>query len=163
MSKDTWNYYSAAASGTFGLGRESPIWSILGSPITKQYDIYLTNFNAWTWASSDYVANTETSVINIGQFSADYTTSMSHTTFAPNTIGGHLFDLEIFGFGKTDDSANTGYYRDLINNDESYGDLAKTAQLAMDFRGLGLPTESFNSFKNLLAVVTKGESSCASY
>jgi hypothetical protein len=145
------------------MGRDSPIWSIIGSPITKQYDVYMTNFNGWTWANSDYVANTQLSLINIGEFSTDYTTSMAHTTFSPKTIGGHLFDLEFFGFGKTDDSGNTQYYRDIMNSNESYEGLANTAQLAMDFRGLGLPTKSFNSFKNLLAVVTKGESSCASY
>jgi hypothetical protein len=66
--------------------------------------------------------------MNIGMFSSDYTESMAHTTFSPNTIGGHLFELESFGFGKTDDSANTQYYKDLLNSDvDIYGGLANTS------------------------------------
>jgi len=124
----------------------------------------MTNFNAWTWANPDYVANSANSFINIGQFSSDYTESMAHTTFSPNTIGGHLFELEYFGFGKTDDTADTQYYKDLLNSDETiYGGLANTTQLALNFRGLGLPGHQFNKFANLLSVITKGESTCLNY
>jgi len=44
---DNWNYDSNAGAGTFGLGRNSPIWEIIGSPSSKLFDVYLSNFNGW--------------------------------------------------------------------------------------------------------------------
>lgn len=61
-----WNYDTQAGAGTFGMGRNSPIWQILGDFQTKEFDVYMTNFNSWTWAQSDYIATTSNSEINIG-------------------------------------------------------------------------------------------------
>jgi hypothetical protein len=58
ISGNSWNYLQSAGSGTFGFGNNSPVWSIIGSPTTKMFDVYLTNFNAWTWADPTYVATT---------------------------------------------------------------------------------------------------------
>lgn len=89
------------------MGRLSPLWTIFGTPSDGiyKYDVYMTNYNSWTWTQSDYVATTTGSVMNVGQFSTDYTTDMPHTTFSPRTIGGSFFNIEQFEFGKTDDSA----------------------------------------------------------
>lgn len=89
---------------------------------------------------------------------------MLKTTFATAQLGSYLINIEEFGFGKTDDSANTQYYEDLKNFDEegSYGYFANTTSLNLNFRGLGLPTKQFNRFSNLLSVISKGESTCLS-
>lgn len=66
-----------------------------------------------------------------------------------------------FGFGMTNVTNATEDYRSLMNdNVEIYGVSANTTRLALDFRGLGLPSDSYAKFANLLAVATKGESSC---
>jgi len=143
------------------MGKSSAIWTILGSPAVKMFDIYMTNFNDWTFAKSDYVAFTANSVMNLGDFSTNYISSMAQSTFAPSTLGGYLFELTEFGFGKTDETAQTEYYEDLKNTDENaYGIWANSTSLALNFRGLGLPSIEFKKFANLLALVTNGESTC---
>lgn len=162
---DNWNYGSSAASGTFGFGKNSPVWEIVGSPATKEYDVYMANFNGWTWADPTWTATTLTSVMNIGEFSKAYSQTDAHTTFAPATIGSYLFAMDIFGFGKTNIIQNSEFYEDLMNFDVDqtvYGVHQNTSSLAMNFRGLGLPTKQFNKFSNLLSVITKGESTCLS-
>lgn len=63
---NNWNAYAAGASGTFGMGKISPVWEIIGSPATKMFDIYLINFSKWTWADPTYVSHTSNSVMNLG-------------------------------------------------------------------------------------------------
>jgi hypothetical protein len=165
ISDDAWNYDSKANAGTVGFGAGSPIWAIVNSPATKMYDIYMTNFNSWTWVDSSYVATTTQSLINFGEFSTDYTTALPHTTIAPTTGGSYLFGLSQFGFGSTNTVANTEYYEDIMNFDvdiTKYGFFANSSSLALNFRGLGLPKTSFNKFSNLLSVASKGESTCLS-
>lgn len=159
---NNWNKYQSAAAGTFGMGKNSPIWEIIGSPATKLYDIYMTNFNGWTWAYPTYVAHTQQSVMNLGAFSSEYTTSMPHTTIAPYQGGSYLFALKEFGFGVTNDVSQTQYYESIMNFDaeDSYGFFANKTSFAMNFRGLGLPDKEFNKFSYMLSVLTKGESSC---
>jgi len=43
-----------------------------------------------------------------------------------------------------------------------YGGNSNSTNIAMNFRGLGLPISQFNKFSNLLSVITKGESTCLS-
>lgn len=45
-------------------------------------------------------------------------------------------------------------------DDAAYGFWANSTSLALNFRGLGLPTGEFKKFENLLSIVTKGESTC---
>ena len=57
----------------------------------------------------------------------------------------------------------TEFYEDLMNFDVDptvYGIKQNKTSLALNFRGLGLPTKSFDKFANLLSVASKGESSC---
>lgn len=54
VTQDNWNYVSSAASGTIGLGRNSPVWTILGNPSEMYFDVYMTNFNSWKWADDTY-------------------------------------------------------------------------------------------------------------
>lgn len=161
---DNWNYASTAASGTFGLGASTAIWEIVGSPATKLFDVYMANFNAWTWADSTWTATTTQSFINLSKFSSDYAQSDPSTSFSPYQGGSYLFYMEEFGFGKTDTTQNTEYYESILNYNvnHDYGIQANTSSLALNFRGLGLPHEPFNHFSNLLSVVTKGESTCLS-
>jgi len=99
---DDWNYGSLAGAGSFGLGASSPIWKIIGSPSSKLFDVYLTNFNGWTWADSSYVATTSSSLINFGTFDSTYGISEIYNRIYPFTGGSYLFGLDSFGFGKTD-------------------------------------------------------------
>lgn len=89
---------------------------------------------------------------------------MPHTTIAPYQGGSYLFSLEEFGFGKTSDTAKTQYYEDLLNFDEegTYGIFENKTSLALNFRGLGLPTKQFNKFSLLLSVISNGEATCLS-
>lgn len=49
----------------------------------------------------------------------------------------------------------------IINGDAAlYGIYTNTTKITPDFRGIGLPTTSFNKFVNLLAIATQGSSSC---
>jgi len=164
VSDDAWNYDSKADAGTIGMGSGSPVWAIVNNPTTKVFDIYMNNFNSWTWADSTYVVNTTSSVMNLGSFSPEYLHDV-HTSIAPFQGGSYLFKLKIFGFGKTDTTANTEFYTSILNDNvdvTKYGILADTVSLALNFRGLGLPAQSFNEFSSLLAVATKGESTCLS-
>lgn len=45
-------------------------------------------------------------------------------------------------------------------NPLTYGAAQNHTAFGLNFRGLGLPTKSFNKFKNLLSVITKGEADC---
>ena len=81
---DNWNYDSNAGSGTFGLGRNSPIWKIFGSPASMLFDVYLSNFNSWNlWAYPNYTPATTNSVINFGGFSSDYGVDDVYTRIYP--------------------------------------------------------------------------------
>lgn len=43
----------------------------------------------------------------------------------------------------------------IINDgDEEYGIYADTAQIALDFRGIGLPTASYTKFVNLIGIAS---------
>jgi hypothetical protein len=167
---DNWNAYSTASAGTFGMGIYSPVWSIIGaqdSSSDKKYDIYMTNFNSWTWADPSYVRSTDHSVMNFGFWDTTYTSSMNSLTTKPNSSGGYLIDLLSFGFGKTDKTAQSAFYEDIMNYDNvetgTYGLFSNTTSLALNFRGLGLPTAQFNKFVNLLAVATNGEATCGAF
>jgi hypothetical protein len=163
---DNWNYGTDAYAGNFGLGYNSPIWTILGSQTTRKFDVYLTNFNDWTFADSSYVRTTLNSVITLGGFSNDYSISESHTTTKPSFSGGSLLPLVSFGFGLTNTTAtpNNQYYSDLMNSNETiYGTAANSASLEMNYRGLGLPTNEFRKFTNLLNVASNGEATCLDF
>jgi len=84
------------------------------------------------------------------------------TNFTPSTVGTNVFTLTQFGFGKTY-SNNTAFYESLLNDDASVFPLPAASQLALNFRGLGLPSSLFMQFNNLLAVITGGESSCLNF
>ena len=158
-----WAYGQKAEAGIIGLGAGSPVWSIVGPVQTKLFDVYMTNVNFWTWAQPDYVKTTANSVINFGTHSTDYSSSDPSISINPSTGGSYLFDLYSFGFGMTNTTNNSQWYEDINNFDSdplTYGILANSTSFSLDFRGLGLPTKSFNKFANLLAVATKGESTC---
>jgi len=47
-------------------------------------------------------------------------------------------------------------YNVTYGDNSLYDIWSNTSSLAMNFRGIGLPTDSYNSFVNLLAVSAKG-------
>ena len=57
LGSNNWNPYSNGAAGTFGMGRSSPIWKIMGLSTpgdSLKHDVYMANFNGWTWAQADW-------------------------------------------------------------------------------------------------------------
>lgn len=43
--------------------------------------------------------------MNLGAFDSSYVSSMPSSIIAPRSLGSYLFELEEFGFGKTDEVA----------------------------------------------------------
>jgi len=70
--------------------------------------------------------------------------------------------LEYIQFGMTY-SDNTDSYVSVLNDEESFGLMKNTATLAMNYRGLGLPTNQFEIFANLLSVASHGEATCLAF
>jgi hypothetical protein len=53
-------------------------------------------------------------------------------------------------------------YQSIINADVSlYGVYANTTFITTDFRGIGLPTTSYNIFTNLMDIISQGQVACA--
>lgn len=114
---NNWNYDSAAAAGIMGFGKNSPLWTIVGTPATKEFDVYMANYNSWTWADSTWTPTTMQSVMNIGGFSNDYVQSDAHTSFNPAFSGSYLLPLATFGFGMYNATNSSEFYEDLMNFD----------------------------------------------
>lgn len=55
---NNWNAYQTGAGGVFGMGKASPIWEIIGNPDKKMFDVYMANFNSWTFAEPTYTPTT---------------------------------------------------------------------------------------------------------
>jgi len=133
----------------------------MGNPATKMFDVSMTNFNNWTFADPSYNQTSEASVMNLGEFDGNYTAANASTMFSPVTIGGHLLPLTMFSFGKTNVTNSSEFYNSILNSDnDTYTTYANTTIMGLNFRGLGLPTDSFKAFTNMLSVVTKGEATC---
>lgn len=81
--------------------------------------------------------------------------SETNITVTPANTTSQLFGLTNFGFGTADMIEFTGSYQSLINGDEVlYGIFANTTIITADFRGIGLPTTSYNRFVNSLSIAT---------
>jgi hypothetical protein len=75
-----------------------------------------------------------------------------------------------FGFGLTNTTDDTQYYYSILNTYTNvdptnqkyqyYQDFNNTARFEMGIRGLGLPTESFEVFNELVSIATYGQASC---
>ena len=82
-------------------------------------------------------------------------------TVKPTTSQSTLYTLTEFGFG-TYNSATTQYFVSILNDQESiYKSQTNQTYVTMDFRGIGLPTSSYNRFANLLQIATNGNASCS--
>jgi hypothetical protein len=87
--------------------------------------------------------------------------SENNITVSPINATSQLFGLTNFGFGTADMIGFTESYQSLINGDEVlYGIYANTTLITTDFRGIGLPTTSYNRFVNLLSIATQGSVAC---
>jgi hypothetical protein len=74
--------------------------------------------------------------------------SLVNMTIKPWKSGSYLLKLDEFGFGKTNKLNSSEYYISIINNYEEFNDTntqyafwSNTSNLAMNFRGLGLPND----------------------
>lgn len=132
---------------------------MLDNPFNKNYDIYMSNFSDYKWFQSTYNPATSTGVINLGGFSSAYTASDLSTTITPAALLGHLFQLKEFSFGTTY-ANNTKSYRSVKNDQSNLGSNINMSSLGLNFRGIGLPTESFKKFENLLEIISNGEATC---
>ena len=58
-------------------------------------------------------------------------------------------------------TTGNGTFRSIINNDEAlYGFSTNSTFITADFRGLGLPTTSYNIFTNLMDIISIGQANC---
>lgn len=157
---NNWNYGIDGNAGQIGFGRVSPVWTMLGSPSTKRFDVQLSNFNDYaTWGDSSYTPASTSNSMNVGGFTTEFTYAQPNGKVITPTISGSRFAMDEFAFGIT--YANfTESYSSILNSNSEYGVNANTSIFTMNFRGLGLPKQQFAHFSNLLSVVSKGESSC---
>ena len=156
---NNWNYGVDGNAGQFGFGRVSPVWTMLGNPATKQFDVQLSNFNDFaSWGQSIYAPASTANSMNVGGFTTEFTYS-NGKTIKP-TITGTRFAMDEFAFGVTYEDTLSQSYSSILNTNAEYGINANASIFTMNFRGLGLPAAQFAHFSNLLSVVTKGESSC---
>jgi len=168
INSDNWNMYSPISAGTIGLGIYSPAWQIIGSPDTKEFDVQLTNFVDWTFADSSWAQVNSANEINFGGYgSYSYDSTTPKTTFSTYMAGSDLFQLVEFGFGLTNSANSSEYYENLMNDynltsddDDSYNFWSNTSSLALNYKGLGIPRDSYYEFVNLLAVASNGQSTC---
>lgn len=78
--------------------------------------------------------------------------STSATYNAPNDQW--IKYLEVLKFGKYYND-NTWSFKDIRNEQQDYyGNATNTAVFSLNFQGLGLPPQSYESFYNLLAIET---------
>jgi hypothetical protein len=158
--RNLWNYGVSGGAGTFGLGLYSPVWQMFNNPATKKFDVYMSNFSDYAaWLQPSYFNRTAQSILNLNGFDNDYDADTTFHTIKPSLTLGHLFTLDEFSFGQTY-SNNTKSYRTILNSESSLGSNANQSSLALNFRGLGLPTKQFKEFYNLLSVASRGEVSC---
>ena len=158
--RNLWNYGSNAGAGIYGMGTYSPVWYMLDNPASKKYDVYASNFSDYaSWYNPSYFNFTGSSVLNINGWDTFYDSETTFTQIKPSITLGHLFTLEEFSFGQTY-ANNTKSYHTVLNSESSLGSNANQSSLALNFRGLGLPTKQFRQFQNLLGVATKGAASC---
>lgn len=72
--------------------------------------------------------------------------------------------LDSFGFGLTNLTNSSEYYESLLNDYSSDGEYAEwrnTSTVALDFRGIGLPSDVFEDYTYYLAVITSGQATCS--
>jgi hypothetical protein len=73
-----------------------------------------------------------------------------------------LYELTEFSFGMFNETNSTGSFMSILNSEESmYGSFANTTFITADFRGIGLPTTSYNQFTNLMDIISAGQALCA--
>jgi len=83
-------------------------------------------------------------------------------TITPSTQNTASFLLTSFGFGITN-ADSSAWYQSLLNSNVDFGLNANIANLALNFRGLGLPANQFRQFNNLLSIITSGEATCLNF
>lgn len=101
---------------------------------------------------------TQQSVINLNGYDTSYDNN-ANIVIAPTALLGHSYELTEFSFGETYQD-NTKSYRSILNSQQNLGTNVNQTIFALDFRGLGLPSASFEEFDRLLSVITSGQSSC---
>jgi hypothetical protein len=91
----------------------------------------------------------------------DYKSSFGQVSFSPSTQSSQLFSLTDFSFGVVNMTTGNGTFRSIINSDEAlYGFSTNSTLITADFRGLGLPTTSYNVFTNLMDIISIGQANC---
>lgn len=172
INSNNWNMYSPAYAGTFGFGAGSSVWDIINNPSSKNFDIYMSPMADYSYLSY-YQADaiTESGVMNFGSC-GNYSfndVAITHTypvTALPYKSGSYLFEMDYLTFGITNttvEDSETQYYESIINDfgaGNDYEFWTNTSMFTMNFRGLGLPADSYLLFSNLLAVLVKGQSEC---
>lgn len=163
ITQNNWNYGSSATAGIIGLGTSSPVWAGIDLVDNKQiYCVQFSNNTDWTFADSTYAPVTEGNSISLGSCDSSNYTSATQVSVKPYTLNTEIYDLAAFGFGQYNSTSNEEYFADISNDNEAiYGTYTNTFKITLDVRGMALPTYSYASFDNLMAIATSGASDCA--
>lgn len=161
-----WNYGSPASAGMIGLARGSPVWSILFNTTATGYFYQVNYLNGtnWTFADPNYLIQTSgRNYLRLGSGKSDIDVyrGLDTISFSPSTQNSQLFSLSDFSFGVVNMTTGNGTFRSIINSDEAlYGFSTNSTFITADFRGLGLPTTSYNIFTNLMDIISIGQVNC---
>jgi len=119
----------------------------------QQYGYMIQYSNVSNWASfiTGYQPITTGNSIQLGQLDWSTYASQPSIVISPITNVSQLYQLINLQFGYTQETCSS--YMSIYSD--------STMVLTMDFRGLGLPTTTYDKFTNLLAIATAGQVSCA--
>lgn len=95
----------------------------------------------------------------IGMPSSSVYAKAQNITIKPSTISGSLYTLTEFKFGTYNVATGVESMTSIINNG-NYGVNTNASKIALDFRGIGLPTASYAKFVNLLGIASQGTANC---
>lgn len=163
ITQNNWNYGTSANAGIIGLSTGSPIWAGIDLTDNKQiYCVQFQNNTDWSFADSSYATVLEGNSISLGACDSSLYTTATQVSVLPYTRSTDIYDLTAFGFGMYNSTSNEEYFVDISNDNEAiYGTYTNTFKITLDVRGLALPTYSYASFDNLMAIATSGASNCA--
>jgi len=121
--------------------------------------LQLSNLTDWTPFDPNFVPTNTKYSLSVCTSGSDPTEFIKPflVSYPESQLVGQLDELS-FGLLYADNSSS---YESIVNGNENwYGNSAQTAVFSMDFRGLGLPPQSFNQFAHLLNLASGGAATC---
>lgn len=154
VSADNWLYDHSGAYGIIGMAPGSFIWTGFVDPNTQRtkYSIELPRINSLGATLGDTTAVAS----NLTFGSANDASYAGHEYINATSNSDHTYDLNNFEFGiiyQTDGADSSQYFYEL---NASYPVMMNT-----NFRGLGLPSDLYQSFVSLFEYITGSNVECS--